>query len=153
MMSDDFDYGELKDSVIRICPACGVVNPSGPSRTCAHLQLARFEGPDAALLELLGEVAEARVRFMEVSGRLSRAVHDAISKGEAEVIVTRKGRVSDIERLERPDRAPRALELESPPAQKPPRPAKPRKRPPPTPPPVDPRQLELLAHTAPKGDA
>lgn len=144
----------LDRTVVKICPACGVVNPAGPSGGCPHLQLVRFDGIDDGLGEMLSSVAEARRQYLELSDRLKREVRDAVKDGRAEVETTRRARASELEgvldamngdglRLTHPD-PPRRM------------PAKPKARPKRKragPPPVDPRQLELLAQSPPKGDA
>lgn len=140
--------------MVRICPACGVVNPGGPSGACPHLQLVRFDGVDTALGETLSQLAEARRRYSELSQRLKDAVLEAVKDNRAEVETTRRARAGDFEdgyrrldgrglRLTHPDPP------ERPPAKPQPRPR--RKRSGPLP--VDPRQLDLLAQSPPKGDA
>jgi hypothetical protein len=131
-----------------------VVNPGGPSGGCPHLQLVRFDGVGDELGEMLSSVAAARRRYAELSDRLKRAVMDAVKDGRAEVETTRKARASELESvLERMDGEGLQLTHPEPPNRRPaktgPRPQRKRRGPPP----VDPRQLELLAQSPPKGDA
>lgn len=143
--------GDLKDTVVRICPACGVVNPSGPSRSCPHLQLARYDGVDEPLGELIGRVAEARVRFDKLVEELKELVKQAARDGEVEIETTRKGRSSEVAELYS---EPPPLSLVSPETSRSrPKTQRRSKRKPPQPPKVDPRQLELIAREPPKGDA
>ena len=152
-MGDSLKPDDLKEVVVRICLACGVVNPASPSDTCPHLQLARFDGLDNGLAELLGEVAKARRDFDELVGKLKARVFEALHNHEAEVVTSDKGLKSSARRP--PQAVPtQSLRLENPE----PVPAKPlrakRKRSKPAKPlPIDPRQLELIAREPPKGDA
>ncbi len=145
---------DLKETVVRICPACGVVNPAGPSETCPHLQLARFNGVDDELAELLAAVAEARRRFASRSAELKHRVMGALRDGEAEVETPRKARFSEVENLRARPATSTELTLEhpEPPPSKTKEPRK-RARKPIKPPPVDPRQLDLIAQEPAKGDA
>ncbi|MBW2276792.1 MAG: hypothetical protein JRF63_04825, partial [Deltaproteobacteria bacterium] len=144
----------LDTTVVRICPACGVVNPGGPSGGCPHLQLVRFDGVDDQLSDVLSRAAEARRMYADLADQLRRAVLESVREGRAEVETTRMAKAREIEDvvesfengslyLTHPDppRRPRAR----------PKPRPKRKRT--GPPPVDPRQLELLAQSPPKGDA
>ncbi len=140
---------DLTGAVLYVCPACGVVNPSGPSESCPHVQLIRFDGVDGELTELLAEVAAARRGYNELVDRLKRTVKEAVRSGEAlvETPGRRKPRAEEAEARERPE----GLRLTNP---EPPRPRKqPARKKRRAPPPVDPRQLELLAMGPPKGDA
>jgi hypothetical protein len=154
MKKDGSKSGELSEVVVRICPACGIVNPSGSSQTCPHLQLARFDGLNNDLAELLGEVARARCNFDELLGKLKQEIKEALRKHEAEIETRKEAMKSAAEKPQRqPPQAP-ALSLENPkplPAN-PPR-AKGRARKAAQPPPIDPRQLELIAREPPKGEA
>jgi len=150
----DSSAPSLDRTVVRICPACGVVNPRGPSGSCPHLQLVRFDGVGAELGEVLERVAEARRKYAELSEALRRVVMDAVRDGRAEVETTRKARASELgDVLDSVDRKRLRLTHPKPPerAEEKPKP-KPRRRRA-GPPPVDPRQLELLAQSPPKGDA
>jgi len=144
----------LDSTVVRICPACGVVNPAGPSGGCPHLQLVRFDGVDDQLSDVLARVAEARRRYADLADELRRAVLDSVREGRAEVETTRKARATELaDVIDSVDNG--ALHLTHP---EPPRPRKVKPKPRPRrkrtgPPPVDPRQLELLAQSPPKGDA
>ncbi len=150
---------ELENVTIRICPACGVVNPSGPSDSCPHLQLARFDGVDESMTALLDDVARARKIFEERLKNLKVTVRMAIHEGRAEIETPRKvRRVSEVEELRRPtSRSQQSFFLEAPqihharPSSKK-NPARPR-RAKPAQPNVDPRQLDLLVKLPPKGDA
>lgn len=150
--SDGRSAGDLKRARIRICPACGVVNPSGPGESCPHLQLARFDGLDDALAALLGEAAEARKRYADLAAALKRAVKEAVRSGRAEVEATRKSRFSDVEVAAVRPPAAGPLQLESP-APPPPKEQRPRRRRGTQVPAVDSRQLELISRMPPKGDA
>ena len=145
---------DVKDVVIRICPACGVVNPAGPSETCPHVQLARFDGLNDGMSTLLGNVAEARRRFTDLMNELRIKVLESIQDHEAEVETTHKANFNEVENLAQGHRKAPLLNLENtepPPAT--PRKTRRRTRRPPQPPPVDPRQLELIAQEPAKGDA
>jgi hypothetical protein len=147
--------GDLKHTIVRICPACGVVNPAGPSETCSHLQLVRFEGIDDDLGDMLADVAEARSRYDQLAGDLKKRVKLAVRNQEAEIETPRKVRPSELDALKLGPHAP-SLVLKNP--DPPPPPSVPetkrmRKRKLQGPPMVDPRQLELIAREPPKGDA
>ena len=147
--------GDLRHAVVRICPACGVVNPAGPSDACPHLQLAKFEGMDDELGELLAAVAEARTRYATLVGDLKDRVKAAVRNREAEIETPRKMRPSELDDL-RPPRDGSTLVLKNPDPPPPPNPPETkriRKRRHKGPPKVDPRQLELIAREPPKGDA
>jgi len=161
MMTDTENPGDPgRDKiVVRICAACGVVNPAGPAESCPHLQLARFEGLDPELESLLGRVAEARRRYFDLAAGLRSTVLQALRAGRAIVETPlRAGPPTPIEGLNsrniRP--APRlALTSPEPPAN---RADEPRRRPRPAPRSslpreVDSRQLELLILGPPKGHA
>ncbi|MCP4680084.1 MAG: hypothetical protein GY854_32245 [Deltaproteobacteria bacterium] len=153
-MSDESTKSlDVKDVVIRICPACGVVNPAGPSETCPHVQLARFDGLNDGMAALLGNVAKARRRFTDLVDELRKMVLESIQNHEAEVETTHKANFNEVENITKGHHKAPVLNLENtepPPAT--PR-KKRRKRRPPQPPPVDPRQLELIAQEPAKGDA
>ncbi len=144
---------DLASAVVRVCPACCTVNPSGPSTTCPHVQLARFVGVDAALEGLLAEVAAARRTYTELNARLKAAVLEAVRDGTAIVETPRKPRGTLEEsfaaaRTDEPAHAPtgRAAGVQE-------RPRTPARRRRTGAPAVDPRQLTLLAYSPPKGDA
>jgi hypothetical protein len=151
MANEKFSKVDLSKAVIRICPACGVVNPAGPSESCQHLQLVRFTGLDDDIIQQLTEVAQARSKFDELVSSLKAMVMHAVNTGTAEVVPTRTGKFSDVSRLRPPVGAPLSLEHPKPPTESAPK-KKPRRRLP-VPPPVDPRQLELIANEPAKGDA
>jgi hypothetical protein len=114
----------------------------------------RFDGVDAALGETLTQLAEARRRYAELSQRLKDTVLEAVRDGGAEVETTRRARAADFEEgFQRLDRRGLRLTHPDPPERPPdkPQPRPRRKRG--GPPPVDPRQLDLLAQSPPKGDA
>jgi hypothetical protein len=148
--------GDLKHTVVRICPACGVVNPAGPSETCRHLQLAKFEGVDDDLGELLADVATARSQYAHLAGELKNRVKLAVRNQEAEIETPRKVRPSELDELQ-PDQGVPSLVLENPDPPPPPKAApetkRIRKRKLQGLPAVDPRQLDLIAREPPKGDA
>jgi hypothetical protein len=152
----DSTESTLDRAVVRICPACGVVNPGGPSVECPHLQLVRFDGVDPELGGLLAEVADARRQFVDLKALLKSTVLRALKDGRAAVETTSKAPASELETTPRSD-ADAALSLTHP--EKPARSASRsrahararRKRG--GQPAVDPRQLELLAQSPPKGDA
>jgi hypothetical protein len=146
---------DLAKTVVRVCPACCTVNPSGPSTTCPHVQLARFEGIGGELEALLAEVATARRTYNELNARLKAAVLEAVREGAAIVETPRKpGRSLDdsfgpaIEREQDLNLAPSERGSGSPERS---RPAPRRRRT--GAPAVDSRQLTLLAFSPPKGDA
>jgi hypothetical protein len=147
--------GDLKHTVVRICPACGVVNPAGPSETCPHLQLAKFDGIDDDLGEVLAEVAQARSQYVQLAGELKKRVKLAVRNQEAEIETPRTVRSSELDALTPPTSAP-SLVLENPELPPPPKVSETkrmRKRKYQGPPMIDPRQLELIAREPPKGDA
>ncbi len=154
MTRDGENENSTKESVaIRICPACGTVNPAGPSEACPHLQLVRFRNLDEPLQDLLERMAAARNQFRETLGELKQFIGQATRKGEAEVVAAHKAaRLSDIEALQRKAQGP--LSLTHPKTDPKPKTTPKRKqRKPPTPEAVDPRQLALLIFEPPKGDA
>jgi hypothetical protein len=146
--------GPLKDAVIRICLKCAVVNPAGPSESCPHLQLARFDGIDEDFAQLLTQVAGARAKFDEALRVLKAKVRQALHEKEAEVETPGtpakrhlgpsklSGKVPPLT-LE--EQAPRPLADTSP--------RRAARTPKKTAPSADPRQLELLIRQPPKGHA
>jgi len=146
---------DLAAAVIRLCPACGVVNPAGPSAGCAHVQLIRFDGVPADLADLLARVAEARREYGDLSGRLREAALEAVRQGLALVETIAERGAAPGAGGRRPGRsAPAGLELMSPPPARPrtaAEPAAPKRRR--SLPAVDPRQLDLLARGPAKGEA
>ena len=151
MNQEQLSPQELREVVVRICPACSVVNPAGPSESCPHVQLIRFDGIDESLAELLGKVAEARAAFNLLVSKLKTRAKDAVRSGEAEVETTRKGRVSDVKELTEAPAKPLALENPEPAHQS--KNTRKPKRKTPVAAKVDPRQLDLLLREPPKGDA
>lgn len=148
---------DLGRTVVRVCPACGVVNPAGPSKDCPHLQLVRFDGVDDLLAATLGELAESRRRYTELLGRLKGRVLDAVRAGRAVVETPRRVRNRALDDLGQPAAPPARLNLTHPEPPPQPKPAAaepgPRRRRRSGAPAVDPRQLDLLAQSPPKGDA
>ena len=142
---------------IHICPACGVVNPAGPSDGCPHLQVVRFSGVDESLEELVMEVAGARRKFQELAATLKRVVMARVQDGTATVETPRRVREGDLGKLyseahdrpfmlTHPDEEIKKVRSTS----KAPRP-RPKKRHPTGP--VDSPQLDLLAYSPSKGNA
>lgn len=157
MADGDHNPGDLKKVVVRICPACGVVNPSGPSAGCAHLQLARFNGVGPDLASLLDDVASARSRFDKLVSALKSHVKEALRAQKADIETAVSPRGQEVDRSGRRERIKplAALSLKSPelaPVEKREKKRASRGRGP-RPVPVDPRQLELIAREPPKGDA
>lgn len=150
MADNKYTTEELEHTIVRICPACGVVNPSGPSDTCPHLQLIRFDGVDQTLEELLERVAKVRVAYKTELDVLRVHVMRAAQDGEAEVLATRQSRFSEVSELHKKPE-PLVLTNPTPPKNKEPKKRKQKKQPQPKP--VDPRQLALLAREPPQGDA
>ena len=147
--------GDLKHTVVRICPACGVVNPAGPSETCPHLQLAKFEGIDDDLDDMLANVAKARSQYIQLANEVKKRVKLAVQNQEAEIETPRAMRPSELDALTPIPGAP-LLVLENPeppPPPKDPETKRPRKQKRQGLPMIDPRQLELIAREPPKGDA
>lgn len=140
--------------MVRICLACGVVNPAGPTNGCPHLQSARIDGVDKTLNDLLTQVAEARRRYSEMSSQLKSWLTDALRDGRAEVKTMREAQASALEDgYEHADTGQLRLTNPEAPAS---RTKKTRQRPRRarnTLAPVDPRQLDLLALSPPKGNA
>ena len=144
---------DLSQTAVRICPACGVVNPAGPSDTCPHLQLVYFPSIDDSLEELLSRMAAARVQYRDTLEELKRFLNQSARNGTAEVLQAHKAaRISDVEALQRRT-SPWTLTHPKIEEKQKPTPAKRRQRKPPSPEPVDPRQLALLIRETPKGDA
>lgn len=143
---------EFKATMVRICPACGTVNPAGPSDVCPHLQLVRFRSLDEPLAELLERMASVRNTYRDTLLELKFFLNQATRNGEAEVVAAHKAtRISDVEALQRKGTP---LSLTHPKVEvKPKPPPKRKQRKPPTPESVDPRQLALLVRETPKGDA
>jgi hypothetical protein len=145
---------DLAGVVVRLCPACGVVNPAGPTAGCPHLQLIRFDGVPPDFADLLTRVAEARREYNDLSRMLRETALAAVHQGLAvvETVAERSKRPGTDDR-HRSRHAAESLQLESP---EPPRSAadpvraKPRRR---SLPAVDARQLDLLARGPAKGDA
>ena len=142
---------DLETAVIRICPACGVVNPSGPSEGCPHLQIVRFDGIDRELEDLLAQVAGARRCYSDLVALLKKSVIDAARMGAAKVETSRKIQPGEVDELyPKTVKAKRlSLTVVKSKAKK----TKPRRSRRTGPAPVDPRQLDLLALSPPKGDA
>jgi hypothetical protein len=121
------------------------------------LQLVRFDGVDDLLAATIGELAESRRQYNELLGRLKDRVMEEVRAGRAVVETPRRARRRDPqEQAPRPE-PPERLSLTHP---EPPRPKRspasasaPRRRKRNGAPPVDPRQLDLLAQSPPKGDA
>ena len=139
---------DLSRAVVRVCPACCTVNPAGPSTSCPHVQLVRFDGLKPELEELLAEVAAARRVWGELNAKLKAAVLEATRDGSAEVETPGASK-----RKPEADAADERLRLAAQPeAAQPSGRAAPKRRRTGAPP-VDPRQLQLLAFSPPKGDA
>lgn len=142
---------DLETAVVRICPACGVVNPSGPSQDCPHLQIIRFDGIDRELEDLLAQVAGARRSYSDLAALLKKTVIDAAKDGTAKVETSRK--ISPCEVDELYPKAVRAKSLSLTVVKSKAKKTKPRRTRRTGPAPVDPRQLDLLALSPPRGDA
>jgi hypothetical protein len=152
MTNERENSDELRAVTVRICPACGVVNPAGPSDTCPHLQLVRFQGIDDELSELLAKLATVRNEFQTLVTALRTRVMNAARSGVAVVEVTHKGRVSEVGDLRK---RPKPLTLSNPEPAKPAAASAPKRKTkkPATPKSVDPRQLTLISREPPQGDA
>ena len=151
MPNDPTQNDGLKNTVVRICPACGVVNPAGPSEACPHLQLVRFQGIDESLQNQLERLAKVRNEFWSQMAQLRSTVMHAAQQGIAEVEVTHKGRVSDVRDLRK---RPSPLVLSNPEPPPPNKSVSKRKgAKTPTQKSVDPRQLALIARDPPQGNA
>ena len=151
MATNKEKIADLETAVIRICPACGVVNPSGPSEDCPHVQIVRFDGIDRELEDLLTPVAGARRSYSDLVALLKKTVIDAAREGTAKVETPRKIQPGEVDEL-----YPKAVETESlslTVVKSKAKSAKPRRRKRAGPAPVDPRQLDLMALSPPKGDA
>jgi hypothetical protein len=142
---------DLETAVIRICPACGVVNPSGPSEDCPHLQIVRFDGIDRELEDLLAQVAGARRSYSDLAALLKKTVIDAAKEGAAKVETPRKIQPGEVDELYPKTVKAERLSLKA--VKSKAKKAKPRRTRRTGPAPVDPRQLDLLALSPPKGDA
>ncbi len=142
---------DLETAVIRICPACGVVNPSGPSEGCPHLQIVRFDGIDRELEDLLAQVAGARRSYSDLAALLKKTVIDAAREGTAKVETPRKIQPGEVDELY--PKTVKAERLSLTILKSKTKKAKPRRSKRTGPALVDPRQLDLLALSPPKGDA
>ncbi len=142
---------DLETAVIRICPACGVVNPSGPSEGCPHLQIVRFDGIDRELEDLLAQVAGARRSYSDLAALLKKTVIDAAKEGTAMVETPRKISPGEVDDLY--PKTVKAERLSLTVVKSKTKKTKPRRRRRTGPAPVDPRQLDLMALSPPKGDA
>lgn len=147
MEKNDESRSDLSGAVIRVCPACCTVNPSGPSTTCPHVQLVRFEGVGAALEALLADVASARRTYNDLNAKLKAAVLEAVKDGAARIETPHRPHAGAGEAehaaLAHPTAVPAAKERARVSAKR-------RRAGAPA---VDPRQLTLLAFSPPKGDA
>jgi hypothetical protein len=146
---------DLGDAIVYVCPACGTVNPSGPSSGCPHLQLVRFDGVSEKLEDLILETANARRQYGRQVEILRRAVMTHIQNGNATVETPHRASATDVERLYSSAGAT-PFSLSSPDASEGARKEKAstrsrsrstsRSN-------VDSRQLDLLAYSSPKGNA
>ncbi len=153
MTEEKTDKGDLLETVVHICPACGVVNPAGPSDSCPHLQLVRFQGIDGSLDQLLTRVAEVRRRHRELVDELRAHVMRAAREGIATVEATQKGRLSDVDALRKRAKPLTLTHPETETGKKNPKPKPKKKHKKTSSPQVDPRQLALLVREPPHGDA
>ncbi|MCK9521868.1 MAG: hypothetical protein M0R76_02345 [Proteobacteria bacterium] len=144
----------LGETIIRVCPACGVVNPQGPSNGCPHLQLVRFNGVPASLETVLMDVATLRRAYVEKLSSLKQRVRDAVQTGEGHIEVPRQIRAQDVDTLyskandavfalSNPGMSSATPKADAPRARK----SAPRSKP------LDDRQLDLLLLAHPKGEA
>jgi hypothetical protein len=151
MHDPDKAPSQLDGVVIRICLACGVVNPAGPSESCPHLQVARFDGVDDALEQTLADVAEARQRYRGLLEGLLARVKQSIRDGAAEVVAARDVGSVDLEKLAATQPArPTTLTLAAPAPTAAVRRVRGQRKAALI---VDPRQLDLLLRGTPKGEA
>ena len=154
METRDAKKYSLGQTTIFICPACGVVNPAGPSGGCPHLQVVRFEGVDERLEDLISEVATARRAYAEKTDTLKRIVMSHVQEGTASVETPHRITASEVDKLySKAGKTP--FTLTHPGAENSPKGTAPRKHRP-TPrrtEKMNARQLDLLAYSAPKGDA
>ncbi|MBN2804544.1 MAG: hypothetical protein JXR91_15735 [Deltaproteobacteria bacterium] len=84
---------------IYICPACGVVNPAGPSNGCPHLQLVQFNGASEPLEDLIMDVAHARRLYAELTGTLKRVIMSHVQDGTAHVMTPHQVSESEVNKL------------------------------------------------------
>ena len=157
MTGEKEQTSDLKNAVVRICPACGVVNPAGPSDTCPHLQLVRFRGIDSELSNLLENLAKVRNEFTSLVTKLRSTVMHAAKNGIAEVEITRKTGAGGAKSGDGKPQKPLVLSNPEPAVTKTktksgsmPRRMQKKSS---SPKPVDPRQLALIGKTSPRGDA
>lgn len=142
---------------IRICLACGVVNPAGPSAACAHLQVAVFQTIYDDLEAMMTRVAQARRQYIELVDQLMNHAKKQIKKGDARIETSSERiRAHSTDGLpKKPAKPAPPLTLQSPKAPK----NKPARRKVLSPRRkraggvVDPRQLDLLVREPPKGHA
>ncbi len=145
----------LGDATIFICPACGTVNPAGPSGGCPHLQLVKFVGVEEKLEDLIADVAAARRRYGELIDVLKRTVMNRVQEGKASVETPHRISAGEVDRLySKAGETPFSLTSpgtpESPKGQLT---RRKRNRTPPHNPVIDAGQLDLLAWSPPKGHA
>ncbi|MBN2531066.1 MAG: hypothetical protein JXR76_32070 [Deltaproteobacteria bacterium] len=157
METRDAKKYNLGKATIHICPACGVVNPAGPSDGCPHLQVVRFDGVDEALEELVMDVASARRHFQERAATLKRVVMARVQDGTATVQTPRRIRAGEVDKLyaeandrpfmlTHPDEVVKKVKVTSQSSRQ-----KTRKKT--TPQSLDSKQLDLLAYSPSKGNA
>jgi hypothetical protein len=143
----------LTSQTIYICPACGVINPAGPSGGCPHLQLVKFKGVGEQLEDLIMKVAIARKQFKDLVGELKAEVMDHVHDGSATVETPRNLKAAEAANMYSEAGAD-AFELTHPRREKtePPKRKSPKHRKK-SPPKVDERQLDLLAYSDPRANA
>ncbi|MBN2341094.1 MAG: hypothetical protein JXX29_04125 [Deltaproteobacteria bacterium] len=156
METRDAKKYNLGDVTIYICPACGVVNPAGPSDGCPHLQVVKFNGVDESLEELVMDVATARRKYGELAATLKRVVMARVQEGSASVETPRRVSAGEIDKLYS-EAGNRTFELTHPEEKSAKnkissKKSKGRKKPL-SGGPLDARQLDLLAYSPSKGNA
>ncbi len=152
MDKDGLQNQTIQQPAVRVCPACGTVNPAGPSESCPHLQLVRFRTIDEPLSDLLERMAVVRNQFRELLLEFRMYMSSATKLGDAEIVAAHKStKLSDIDGITQktpqliltyPEKTERSKSQIS---------SKKKKKS--SPPPVDSKQLSLLIHDMPKGDA
>jgi len=123
-----------------VCVHCGAINPSRPSTTCPHYQLAFFTSLDGEEHEAVLRLSKARRELFEELGRFNESLKQFVKAGKAKIEAAPRRRKID---PSKPGQDKEEFALEQP---EPRTPSAPRQAPRAgkREPSVDPRQLVLL---------
>jgi hypothetical protein len=145
----------LGEATIYICPACGVVNPAGPSNGCPHLQLVKFTGVNQPLEDLIMDVALARRKYAELTSTLKKVIMGHVQEGTASVETPLNVSETEVDKLYA-TAAQTSFSLTSPGTEQSPKGKSKRKKSKKSKsqqPLLNKTQLDLLAYSTPKGEA